>query len=122
MIVSHSSAPAAPSTPLPSAIRHPPASPLLIYTALTMMILLWTLNYLVAKEGFKQIDSLTLSLYRITLATVLMLAIYFFKQRSLHPVAGSPPVYPDAEEAALRQPFTRRDYLNFARLGLLGVV
>ena len=82
-----------------------------------MMILLWTINYLVAKEGFKQIDSLTLSLYRITVATILMLGIYLVSARTAARTAArtTPSTTP-------RKKFTRRDYFHFARLGFLGVI
>ena len=69
------------------------------------MILLWTINYLVAKEGFKQIDSLTLSLYRITVATVMMVTIYLFARRGPR-----------------RKKYGWRDYAQFARLGFLGII
>ena len=78
-----------------------------------MMILLWTINYLVAKEGFKQIDSLTLSLYRITVATILMLGIYLVSARTAARTAPS---------TTPRKKITRRDYFHFARLGFLGVI
>ena len=89
----------------PGVTGRPHTPPLLIYSALTAMILLWTINYLVAKEGFKQIDSLTLSLYRITLATILMVPMYLVARRG-----------------SRRKRYGWRDYAQFARLGFLGII
>ncbi len=45
------------------------------------MLLLWTMNYLVAKEGFERMDALTLALFRVDLATFLFLPLLFVERK-----------------------------------------
>ncbi len=59
-------------------------NPVLIYGLLVLMMAIWTLNYLVAKEGYKQIDGLTMGALRVECAALLMVPIFFVRRRQIH--------------------------------------
>ncbi len=109
--------PASPANPAAPSEAAPPAAspsapgiprrrvhPVLLYGAVTAMMLIWTINYLVAKDGFRQIDGLTLASFRVVLAALIMAAIYGLARR---------------HKASRRYGWS--DYRHFARLGLLGI-
>jgi drug/metabolite transporter (DMT)-like permease len=74
----------APSTsPAPGGSPPPPprhTNPILLYTGVVVLLLLWTMNYLVAKEGFQRMPPLTLAIFRVDLATFLLLPLFFIER------------------------------------------
>jgi len=70
---------------------------------LAAMLFLWTFNYIVGKMSLRQIDPVTLAVFRFELAAFVMLAIYFLR--------GGPRVVP-----------RRADLGRIAFLGIFGVV
>jgi drug/metabolite transporter (DMT)-like permease len=70
---------------------------------LAAMLFLWTFNYIVGKMSLRQIDPVTLAVFRFELAALVMLAIYFLR--------GGPRVVP-----------RRADLGRIAFLGIFGVV
>src|SRR5712692_4530775 len=87
--------------------RH--TNPFLLYTAVVVLLLLWTMNYLVAKEGFQQMDALTLALLRVDLATLLFLPLLFIERRIR-----------EKGRAPRRRP-AGKDLLTLVVLGILGI-
>ena len=100
--------PAGPSGPAASPPQsHSPVhhvNPFVLYSAVVLLLLLWTVNYLVAKEGFKEIDPLTLALMRVELAALIFVPLFFIdRARSPH-----------------RRP-TGREFLYLALIAILGL-
>jgi len=90
------------SVPAPSAeekIRRP--SGLLLGACLTLILLLWSVNYTAGKIALRHMGPLTLVSLRIELAAILMLTIHFLRRD--------------------RARFQRRDLWTFVYLGFLGV-
>ena len=79
-----------------------PRHPVLLYTLILLMVLGWSLNFIVGKIALRHIDPYTLTTFRIILSGVLMLPVYFAMPR--------------------RSAFHRKDLTNFVTLGFVGVV
>ena len=75
----------------------------MLILGLAAMLFLWTFNYIVGKMSLRQIDPVTLAVFRFELAAFVMLAIYFLR--------GGPRVVP-----------RRADLGRIAFLGIFGVV
>lgn len=75
----------------------------MLILGLAAMLFLWTFNYIVGKMSLRQIDPVTLAVFRFELAALVMLAIYFLR--------GGPRVVP-----------RRADLGRIAFLGIFGVV
>ncbi len=87
--------------PAPSAtIRRPPA--FLLVSAIALMLLAWSLNFIAGKVALRHLDPLTLASFRIELAAIILVVIYGLCGR--------------------KSQFQTRDFWNFAYLGLFGVV
>ncbi|MCL6482498.1 MAG: DMT family transporter, partial [Firmicutes bacterium] len=89
-------------TPLAAHIQRPQTSRWLLALMISLMILIWAFNFLVAKVGLRHLPPLTLASFRVVLAGLIMLVLYL------------------PQRARLPRP-TSRDLWVFARLGLLGV-
>ena len=112
MAVPSTSPPVAGPTPAAAASPHPHprhTNPFLLYTAVVVLLLLWTMNYLVAKEGFRQMDALTLALLRVDLATLLFLPLLFI-ERQIREKGRAP-----------RHPPAGKEILSLVLLGVLGI-
>jgi drug/metabolite transporter (DMT)-like permease len=97
----------APHTSPPVVPPHiPHTNHFLLYTALGVMMLIWSGNYPVAKIGFREIDGLTMGTVRVFCAALLMVPIYLLHRRR-HP---------------RHHAFTRHDHWTLARLGFFGMV
>jgi drug/metabolite transporter (DMT)-like permease len=95
--------PAASSTAAaPSAEPQPRPSKLTLAFWLSMMLVLWSGNYVAGKIALRTLDPLTLTCLRLQLAAFLMLAIYFTRRE--------------------RQPLKLSDAWPFLYLGFFGVV
>jgi drug/metabolite transporter (DMT)-like permease len=77
-------------------------STLFLASMVTLMLMLWSFNYVAGKIALRHMDPISLACFRIELAAVIMLAIYFSRQR--------------------RATLQLRDAWPFAYLGLFGVV
>lgn len=97
---------AAAGAPQPHA-RH--TNPVLLYSAVVVLLLLWTMNYLVAKEGFQRMDALTLALFRVDVATLLLLPLLFIERQVR-----------EKGRAPRRRP-AGKDLLTLVVLGVLGI-
>jgi drug/metabolite transporter (DMT)-like permease len=83
-----------------SHVKRPSA--LFLASMVALMLMLWSFNYVAGKIALRHMDPISLACFRIELAAVIMLAIYFSRQ----------------QRAKLRL----RDAWPFAYLGLFGVV
>ncbi len=90
----------APATASNSASGRP--SVVLLALTLALMLLLWSFNYIAGKIALRQLDPISLACFRIELAAIIMLPIYFSRK----------------QRARLRL----RDLWPFAYLGFWGVV
>ena len=88
------------TTPSNSAFKRP--SSVLLALTLALMLLLWSFNYIAGKIALRHLDPISLACFRIELAAIIMLPIYFSRR----------------QRAALRL----RDLWPFAYLGFWGVV
>ena len=80
--------------------RHP--SRVLVFSLMVFTVLIWAVNFIVAKISLRYIDPLTLASFRVMLSAVLILPVYFaLPQR--------------------KSDFTRGDAWEFVKLGLFGV-
>jgi drug/metabolite transporter (DMT)-like permease len=70
--------------------------------ALVLMLLLWSLNYVAGKIALRTMDPVTLACFRLVLAALVMLPIYFAQPR--------------------RTPLKAADIWPFTYLGFLGVI
>lgn len=86
----------------PLAPGQPYPHPLLLYGLLTVMVLLWAGNYVVAKAGFHEVDGLTIGVLRVLIAAIFLVPIHA-AYRWRHP---------------LRRPLRWRDFAMFGCLGL----
>src|SRR5580704_9864976 len=77
-------------------------STLFLASMVTLMLMLWSFNYVAGKIALRHMDPISLACFRIELAAVIMSAIYFSRQR--------------------RATLQLRDAWPFAYLGLFGVV
>jgi drug/metabolite transporter (DMT)-like permease len=88
------------TTPSNSAFKRP--SSVLLALTLALMLLLWSFNYIAGKIALRHLDPISLACFRIELAAIIMLPIYFSRR----------------QRAALRL----RDLWPFVYLGFWGVV
>lgn len=79
-----------------------------IYTAVTLMTIFWSLNYIAAKIALRSFPPVLYACIRMTLAGVLMFATYLVWVRK-------------RPQAAIRH-WPRRDLLILAAIGVLGMV
>ena len=77
-------------------------STLFLASMVALMLMLWSFNYVAGKIALRHMDPISLLCFRIELAAVIMLAIYFSRQQ--------------------RAKLQLRDAWPFAYLGLFGVV
>jgi drug/metabolite transporter (DMT)-like permease len=73
-------------------------------SALVLMLLLWSLNYVAGKIALRTMDPVTLACFRLVLAALVMLPIYF------------------AQPQRKRTPLKASDIWPFTYLGFLGVI
>jgi drug/metabolite transporter (DMT)-like permease len=73
-------------------------------SALVLMLLLWSLNYVAGKIALRTVDPVTLACFRLVLAALVMLPIYF------------------AQPQRKRTPLKASDIWPFTYLGFLGVI
>jgi drug/metabolite transporter (DMT)-like permease len=74
----------------------------LLVGALILMLVLWSLNYIAGKIALRTMDPVTLACFRLVLAALVMLPVYFCQQK--------------------RTPLKAVDIWPFTYLGLLGVI
>jgi drug/metabolite transporter (DMT)-like permease len=79
-----------------------PPKPLVLYSAILVMILLWTFNYIFGKLALREMDGFTLASFRLVIAGLLLLPIYAFCTRARR--------------------VKREDLLSLAALGCFGVL
>ncbi len=80
------------------------------------MVTAWSINFLVVKVGLRHFAPLTLASFRLVLAGLIMLPVYF-----IYALNSGPRVRALQTLGAWRQRFDRRDFWTFVQLGLLGV-
>ncbi len=90
---------------------HRPSRSILVAT-ITLIMLIWAVNYLAVKFALRYLQPLTLASFRVVAAALIMLAIY--------PVAARLPAF-SADLRAHKQPRTLRDLCTFAYLGFFCV-
>jgi drug/metabolite transporter (DMT)-like permease len=83
-------------------MKKQPPKPLLLFTMLSLMVLIWTVNFIAGKIAIRHMPVLMLVATRLELAALLMAIIYFLAPR--------------------RTKLDRRDIKTFLLLGILGVV
>jgi drug/metabolite transporter (DMT)-like permease len=74
----------------------------LLVGALILMLILWSLNYIAGKIALRTMDPVTLACFRLVLAALVMLPVYFCQQK--------------------RTPLKAVDIWPFTYLGVLGVI
>jgi drug/metabolite transporter (DMT)-like permease len=91
----------------------PAPSAAVITISITLLMMVWAINFLAGKVTLRYIPPLTLGSMRIVLAAAFMVLLI--------PICRRLPVFQDKTRAA-RPPFTWRDYWTFAYLGFFGFV
>ncbi len=76
--------------------------PFILYSAILLMILIWTFNFLFGKWALREMDGFTLASFRLVLAGVLVLPVYAFSPRA--------------------RGIERKDLFAIAALGFFGVL
>jgi len=74
----------------------------ILFGAIVFMMLIWGVNFIVAKVALRHLDPVTLASFRVLLSALLILPVYFASPRR-------------------KRSFSRSDILEFAKLGLFGV-
>jgi drug/metabolite transporter (DMT)-like permease len=83
-------------------MKKQPPKPLLLFTMLSLMVLIWTVNFIAGKIAFRHMPVMMLVATRLELAALVMGVIFFFTPR--------------------RTKLDRRDIKTFILLGILGVL
>jgi len=94
-----------------ASIGQPPSRRVLT-ASIAFLIIVWSINYLAAKIALRHIDALTFASFRLVLAAIFIVVIYFFCLR-LPAFAGA--------ARARRSGFSPRDLWIFLYLGFFGV-
>jgi len=81
--------------------------------SITLVILIWAINFIAAKVGLRSLPAMTLASFRVVLAGAMMLPFYRFSSRL--------PAFAEAAENRWRR-FTVRDLWTFLYMGFFGVV
>ena len=89
-------------TPTPASASSPAPSKLTLLFWLVVMLLLWSFNYIAGKIALRTLDPLSLACFRLELAALVMLPIYFAQPN--------------------RAPLRLRDVWPFAYLGFFGAI
>ena len=55
-------------------------SAVMVYGAIALVMLLWAFNYIVTKAALREFDALTLPVFRITLAAILITPIFLARK------------------------------------------
>lgn len=102
------------------AARDPTASTVSSLDALLLlMTLIWGTNYSIVKSAFREIDAQAFNASRMTIASIVFLAVIVGVRR-WRAGAGSPDASGLASIVYTPIPFTRRDWLTLAWLGVIG--
>ena len=80
--------------------------------SISLVILIWALNFIAAKIGLRSLPAMTLASFRVVLAAVVMLPIYQFCSRL--------PAFAETLRTRQRK-WTIRDLWTFLYMGLFGV-
>jgi drug/metabolite transporter (DMT)-like permease len=83
-------------------MKKQPPKPLLLFTMLSLMVLIWTVNFIAGKIAFRHMPVMMLVTSRLELAALIMSVIFFFTPR--------------------RTKLDRRDIKTFVLLGFFGVL
>ena len=89
-------------TPTSASASSPAPSKLTLLFWLVVMLLLWSFNYIAGKIALRTLDPLSLACFRLELAALVMLPIYFAQPN--------------------RAPLRLRDVWPFAYLGFFGAI
>ena len=85
----------------------------LLTVLITVMVLSWAFNFIFGKLALRHFDPLTLAVFRVELAALVMVAVYLAMPARWHDeIAGS----------GRQTRFDRHDLRKFLQLGILGVV
>jgi drug/metabolite transporter (DMT)-like permease len=95
----------------PSSGRAP--GPILLGASIGFVILIWAINFIVAKIGLRSLPAATLASFRVVLAGMVMIPFYL--------VCSRLPAFAAAAETRRRE-LTRRDLWIFLYMGFFGVV
>jgi drug/metabolite transporter (DMT)-like permease len=90
---------------------HRPSNPIL-YACITLIMAIWSLNYLATKYALRYLPPLTLASFRVVAAAAFMLLVY--------PIAARLPAFA-TDLVAHKQKRTLRDLFTFAYLGFFCV-
>jgi drug/metabolite transporter (DMT)-like permease len=88
---------------------------LLLWGLLTLMIALWSLNFIAGKIALHTMPALTLAAFRLEVAALILLGIYLV-------AAARRRANPPAVATGRKFSFRRADLWTFVRLGFLGVI
>lgn len=83
-----------------------------IASLISLIVLIWAINFIAAKIGLRSFPALTMASFRVCAAGVVMIPFYLFMRRMN--------VFAEAAEGRKRG-FTRRDAWTFLYLGFFGV-
>ncbi len=90
---------------------HRPSNSIL-YSCITLIMAIWSVNYLTTKYALRYLPPLTMASFRVVAAAAFMLFVY--------PIAARSPAFA-ADLKAHKQPRTLRDLFTFAYLGFFCV-
>ena len=88
-------------------------SPLVTAAAVGLVVVIWAVNFIVAKVGLRYLPPITMASFRVTIAGLAMIPTYFLCARL--------PAFDGAQQSRHRG-FTARDMWTFLYLGFFGVV
>jgi drug/metabolite transporter (DMT)-like permease len=83
-------------------VHHTHPSRAVLFSMISLMMLIWGVNFIVAKVALRHLDPVTLASFRVVLSAALILPVYFASPRR-------------------RGTFSRGDVWEFVKLGLFGV-
>lgn len=92
----------------PARIEKRPSSAVIL-GAVGVIVVLWSINFIAAKIGLRTLSPLTMASFRVVLAGLVMVPLYFASRRLA--------VFAPAQKI----PFTARDIWTFTYLGFFGV-
>jgi drug/metabolite transporter (DMT)-like permease len=93
--------------------HHPKPGNALLTTLVSIMVLSWVFNFILAKLALRHFDPVTLAAFRVELAALILVVVYLALPARWHDEIAGP---------NRQTRFDRHDLKKFVQLGILGVV
>jgi len=96
-------------------------SSLLLAATMTFLVAVWSANYVVGKVGLRELPALALASFRLALAGLVYIPVYFLSAQAKQPT-GEQARFLSQPDPHRRRPSVWRDYWRFAYLGFFGML